>query len=84
MGCRSLRRSFALPCRIVDEAISLAPEELKRNLNRLVTVALQEYIARKKEQAFEAAMQEMARDPAIRSESRSVNEAFLQTEMDGL
>jgi len=84
MGQKSLRRSFALPSHVVQEALGLAPEELKSNLNRLVTIALMEYISRRKEQAFEAAMQELAADPAVRRESKAITEEFLSTESDGL
>ena len=81
---RTLRRSFALPRHIVTEATALAPAELQTNLNRLVTTALEEYTATRKQQAFEAAMTAMAADPAVTRVSADLLLAFRATEADGL
>ena len=78
---RILRRSFALPRHIVGDAIAVAPAELQADLNRLVTTALQEYTAARKQQAFEAAM---ATDPAVTRVSGDLLAAFRMTEADGL
>lgn len=84
MGKKVVRRSFALPGQVVEEAVAVAPGELKHNLNRLVIVALQEFVEKKKQEAFEQAMSEMARDRAITGESRDITEEFVHTEGDGL
>jgi hypothetical protein len=84
MGDKSLRRSFVLPRLLVEDALSIAPEELRNNMNRLVISALQEYVKRRKEEAFEKAMATMAHDPALRKESEAIRDAFLCTEADGL
>jgi hypothetical protein len=81
---RTVRRSFALPRHIVTEATAVAPAELQTNLNRLVTVALEEYTATRKQQAFEAAMAAMAADPAVTRVSSDLLAAFRTTEADGL
>ena len=81
---KTVRRSVALPRRLIDEACAVAPPELGQNLNRLVTVALQEFAARRKAQAFEAAMAQMAADPAIRSECAAIERGFSIAEADGL
>ncbi|MGV8120191.1 MAG: hypothetical protein AB2L14_10570 [Candidatus Xenobiia bacterium LiM19] len=79
----SLRRSFVIPQVLVDEAVTLAPENLKMNLNRLVTVALQEYIKSRKEKAFEAAMAEMSKDRSLTGELKKIDREFIDTESDG-
>ena len=84
MVSRIVRRSFALPRRIVADAIAVAPAELQTNLNRLVTTALEAYTAARKQQAFEAAMAAMTADPAVTRVSGDLLAAFRMTEADGL
>jgi len=79
-----VRRSIALPLRLVEETTRWAPEHLRRNFNRLVTVALSEYAARQKQLLFEQAMVEMARDPQIRAACTEIAGEFVPTEHDGL
>ena len=81
---RIVRRSFALPRHIVTEATAVAPAALQTNLNRLVTTALEEYTATRKQQAFEAAMAAMAADSAVTRVSGDLLAAFRTTEADGL
>ena len=81
---KTIRRSFALPRALVDEVVDAAPEELKGNLNRLVTAALREYAERRKQEAFARAMSEMAEDPAIQSECAAINRELMEAEADGL
>jgi len=81
---RTVRRSVALPRQLVNEAAAVAPPELRENLNRLVTVALQEYAGRRKARAFEEAMARMAADPAIRTECAAIARDFARAETDGL
>jgi hypothetical protein len=73
-----------LPLPLVENVLAVAPEDLKHNMNRLVVVALQEYVKRKKEEAFEAAMAVMAGDPMIRNEIKAVEKEFRGAESDGL
>jgi hypothetical protein len=68
----------------VDEASSVAPPELRHNFNRLVTVALQEFAARRKTRAFEDSMAQMASDPAIQAECGAIAREFAPSEGDGL
>ena len=81
---RTVRRSVALPKSLVNEVTALAPPQVRKNLNRLVTVALQEFAARQKARAFDEAMARMATDPAIRSEGVSISKEFRVCENDGL
>ena len=79
-----VRRSVALPRGLVDDLIRTAPEELKSNLNRLVIVALQEFIRAQERREFDAAMARMSADPSAQAEIRSIQAEFRQTELDGL
>jgi hypothetical protein len=81
---RTVRRSVALSSQLVREATAVAGPELKGNLNRLVTVALQEFAARRRARAFEDAMAKMAADPAIREECAAITRDFRGAESDGL
>ena len=80
----TVRRSVAIPSALVEEALDVAPASAKQNFNRLVRFALQEFVAKKKEEAFAAEMARMARDPQIQKENRRINRDFAATEMDGL
>ena len=81
---KTVRRSIALPRRLVEEVLRLAPAEAASNWNRLVVVALEEYAAHRKRAKLEEAMAAMAADPAIRGEMRSIDRLFRKTERDGL
>ncbi|MBI2360438.1 MAG: hypothetical protein HYV04_16305 [Deltaproteobacteria bacterium] len=81
---KTVRRSVALPRQLVDEVKAAAPPELRENLNRLVTIALQEYAAKRKERAFEEVMAQMAADSAIRAECAAISKEFAVAETDGL
>ena len=81
---KTVRRSVALSRQLVEEASALAPSELRQNLNRLVTVALQEFAAKQKARAFEEAIARMATDPAVRAECAAISRDFAITEADGL
>jgi hypothetical protein len=49
-----------------------------------VTVALQEFVARRKNKMFRQAMAEMAADPAIQAENAAIAREFAAAEGDGL
>jgi hypothetical protein len=80
----TVRRSVALPKELIDEVQTVAPVELRDNLNRLVIVALQDFAARQKAHAFEEAMAQMAADKQLQEESRAINGEFATAEADGL
>lgn len=80
----TVRRSVALPRSLVEEVTAVAPADLQGNLNRLVTVALREFVARRRIGAFRRAMAEMASDPAIQSENAAIAQEFAAAENDGL
>jgi hypothetical protein len=74
----------ALPKQVLEDAVGVTAPELKDNFNRLVIVALQEYIRRRREYAFEQSMAEMAADPAIKYENAAIADEFKEAESDGL
>jgi hypothetical protein len=84
MATQSVRRSIALSKRLVDEVSSVAPPELRRNWNRLVTTALEEYARARRARGFELSMARMAADPAIRRENAAIQKDFGRAESDGL
>ena len=79
-----VRRSVALPRRLVEEVTVLVSPEEANNWNRLVISALEEYAARHRRARFEEAMAAMAADPAIQTEGKKINKEFHKTERDGL
>jgi hypothetical protein len=81
---KTIRRSVALSRQLVEEVSALAPQDLRQNFNRLVTVALQEFAARQTARTFEDAMAQMAADPAIRAECAAIAQDFSIAEADGL
>jgi len=80
----TLRRSVALPSALIGELNSVAPPELRTNLNRLVIVSLQEYVARRRREEFDRAIAAMAGDPQVRAECAAIARDFAATEADGL
>lgn len=83
-AAKTVRRSVALPRQLVEEVTHLAPPELGQNLNRLVTVALQEFATHRRARGFEEAMARMAADPAIRAECAAISREFAVADLDGL
>lgn len=79
-----LRRSVALPRILVEEALRRAPAGEGANVNRIVRVALEEFIQKRRDEQFQAEMEQMARDPMIRRESRKIEREFRAAEGDGL
>jgi hypothetical protein len=45
----TVRRSVALPRRLADAALRAAPEQIRGNMNRVIRVALEEFVDRRKE-----------------------------------
>ena len=81
---KTVRRSVAIPARLVDEVTQLASPQASKNWNRLVITALEEYAARRRRLQFEETMTAMAADPSIRAENKSINKTFQRAEQDGL
>jgi len=81
---KTIRRSVALPYKLIEEVLTVAPPELRENLNRLVTVALQDFVIQRKKRSFEESMAQMAADPAIRTECAVLSKEFAIAEVDGL
>ena len=67
-----VRRSFALPEQVLEEAATLAPPDLRANWNRLVRTALEEFIVQRKRERFLGSMIEMSRDPQARAVNREM------------
>ena len=81
---RVIRRSFALPGNLLEEANALAPKAIQGNANRLVRTALEEFVAQRRRTQFAEEMARMAVDPQIIKASRAITEEFLPAESDGL
>ena len=79
-----VRRSIALPRNLLENAQAAAPPEFRQNFNRLVTVALKEFIARQKQRSFQEEMALMAADPQIVAECSAIERDFAGAEQDGL
>ncbi len=73
-----------MPRKLVDEALSVSTKTESPNLNKLVTIALEEYIENKRRKKFEEQMVEMGCDPQILQECSAINTDFASTELDGL
>jgi hypothetical protein len=80
----TLRRSVALPTALIGELNSVAPPELRTNLNRLVILSLQEYVARRRRQQFDCAVAAMAQDPQVLAECAAIARDFAVADLDGL
>lgn len=81
---KTVRRSVALPYKLIEEVRTVAPPALRENLNRLVTVALQDFVIQRKKRSFEESMAQMAADPAIRAECAILSKEFTVADADGL
>ena len=79
-----VRRSVSLPQDLVARALESAPQALKRNFNRLVRTALEEYIEARKASAFAEQMRAMAADPDVQREIATINHEFMNADTDGL
>ena len=79
-----VRRSFALPARLLEQVSEAAPPEYAGNLNATVRTALEEYVKRHGDAAFEREMALMAADPAIQEINADLNLEFRHTLLDGL
>ncbi len=80
----TVRKSVALPRKAVEEAIHFAPKELKKNFNRLVLTALQEFAGHRRGLSFDQEMEAMAADPAIQADSTAISREFATADFDGL
>lgn len=78
-----VRRSVALPGLLVREAVRVAAPELRNNMNRLVITALKEFVEKRRRLHFDAAMDKMSKDPAIRKECQTISDSFMPAEEDG-
>lgn len=70
-----MRRSVALPARLVEAVSEAAPPEYRGNLNGIVRTALEEYLRNRRREAFERDMDAMAADPQV----RAVNEEIFRS-----
>lgn len=80
----TIRRSVALPGALVAKAMAAAAPDPRRNLNRVVRMALEEYVQRRRQMEFDDAMKRMASDPQVRAETRAIASEFLSAEQDGI
>ncbi len=81
---RTIRRSIAIPEALASDVMSVTPPETGTSFNRVVLLALSEFVANRRKKAFAGDMQQMASDPAIVAECGAIGRAFSAAEMDGL
>lgn len=81
---KTIRRSFALSRKLVDEALMVSAATEKVNLNKLVTIALQEFVNSKRRLEFEKSMRAMGSDPEVLRQCAVIGEEFARAEDDGL
>ena len=80
----TVRRSVALPGELVAAVRAAVGPELGSNLNRVVRMALEEFVARRRQMDFERQLEAMAADPDIRRENARVSLEFRRADGDGL
>jgi hypothetical protein len=61
-----VRRSFALPAKLIEQVSEAAPPPYGANVNAAVRHALEQFVERRRREEFELRMDEMAKDPWIR------------------
>ncbi|MCF8053419.1 MAG: hypothetical protein K9L59_19460 [Desulfobacterales bacterium] len=81
---QTVRRSVALPEKLAEESLSVAPPGAEKNFNRVVILALTEFVENRRKEAFAKAMKTMAADSSVMAESAAINSSFRQAEADGL
>lgn len=79
-----IRLSVASPSQLLQEIHNVTESVFRTDFNRLVVTALRDYSARKKEEAFENQMAEMAAHPGIRIEMERISVEVSTAERDGL
>ena len=79
-----VRRSFALPAKLVEQVAEAAPPEYRGNLNAVVRTALEEFVRNQRRAAFEREMESMAADPQIRAVSAAIDREFAALDGEGL
>ena len=81
---KTVRRSVALPSRLVEEVNAVAPRELRENFNRLVITALGKFAKERRATKFREEVARMAADPQVIADCAAAYSAFAVTEGDGL
>jgi len=79
-----VRRSVALPARLVEQVSEAAPPEFRGNLNGIVRTALEEYLRTREREAFDREMERMAADPQVRRVNRDLFRAWQALDGEGL
>jgi hypothetical protein len=80
----TIRRSIAIPAALIEEAQNVAPAGPRTSFNRLVRIALEEFVARRREERFATEMERMAQDPDVQAELRTIEHEFAVADGDGL
>ncbi len=83
-GTPVVRRSIALPARLIERVIEVSPAEDGGNLNATVRRALEEFVQRSEREAWAGDLASMAADLQIRAEIEAIDGEFRPTESDGL
>ena len=79
-----IHRSFTIDDALVKQAQHVVPAAVAGNLNRMVTVALTELVAKYERLLFGQQIAAMAADPAVSRESKKATADFKITDPDGL
>lgn len=78
------RSSYTLPADLLERAMAWAKPLGVETVNSVLQVALEEFIARREQAAFEASLSEMAADPDVQAENRRIATEFASADPDGL
>ena len=80
----TIRRRVGLLGALVKKLSAVTPAERVADWNRLMTVGLREYAARRRALAFESQMAAMAADRGVQGECAIIGKEFSVADLDGL
>ena len=80
----TVRRSIALPRKLVEDAKSVAPRSIKKTLIDWSWWPWRIFPRARRKQTFEEAMKRMGGDPEISAQCQTIVRGFGETEGDGL
>lgn len=79
-----MRRSFALPVRLVEQVSEAAPPEYGSNLNAVVRTALEEYVRNRRREALRRQIEAMSGDPDVRAANAEILRQTESIDAEGL
>jgi hypothetical protein len=84
MSTKKVRRSVVISSELAEALVTVPRTSARTNFNRIVTVALEEYLQRQQQKSFMEAMRHMAEDEEIQRECQAIAQEFGSAETDGL